>query len=410
MRHHSLSAVLFTVGLSAQAGYAVPTLEPVLNSTAADTGPQLSFDQLTLHFASFRSGNWEIYSSTRSAVGQPWTAPVQETALGGTTVEDQPWMIAFQTELWFSSTNRAGGSGGSDLMVAQRAGPGLPWGTPAFVPELNSSLAESAPSLTADGLEIFYLSTGFGNPAGTNNSIYTSHRPAIGMPFYPPVLVAALSNGNTHRDVDISPDGLTIVYTEFVSSMSRLRVMFAERTSRTAPWSVPVPLTEFDTVGATLGTYSISRSAHGTEAILAAGFPTAAGGQELLATTFTGATHLSPTGLGQTMSIGVHDPARPGFAYAIGAALGNTGFPLGARTVPLDPDWLLLGSLGANIPGWTQGWSGLLDAQGNAYGYLTNPDPVLTGLQIWVGALVWDNAAPFGVGTVTNSFPVVFQP
>ncbi len=85
---------LLSCPLAAQAGWAVPNFEAALNSTAADTGPNLSFDGLTLHFASFRSSNWEIYSSTRLAPGAPWSPPVQELALGGSTVEDQPCLSA----------------------------------------------------------------------------------------------------------------------------------------------------------------------------------------------------------------------------------------------------------------------------------------------------------------------------
>lgn len=399
--------LLFALPLAAQAGWAVPTLEGTLNSTSTDTSPNLSFDGLTMHFSSYRSGNYEIYSATRPAVGQPWSAPVLETALGGSSVEDHPWLVADGLELWFTST-RTGTAGSSDLMVATRPSVSAPWNAPTFVTELNSTGAETAPTLTADGLQVFFLSTAWGNPSGNNNSIFTASRPNRQMPFGTPTLVAQFSNTNTHRDVDVSADGLTIAYTEFVSP--RLKVMFSERVSPTAPWSVPVALTEFDTVGTNLGVYSISRSALGDEALLAAGFSSSAGGQEVMSTKFTGVAHLSQAGLGQTMSIGVFDPARPGLPYSIGAALGNTGFVLGSRLVPLDPDWLLMGTFGVSVPGFTLGWGGVLDGNGAAYANLTNLDPILTGFSIYVGAFVWDASAQWGAGTITNSFRVVFQP
>lgn len=402
-----LVAAACTAALTAQAGWAVPTLETTLNSTAADAGPQLSADGLTLHFASFRSGNWEIYSSTRTAPGQPWSTPVQEVNLGGSTVEDQPCLSADGLEIWFSSTNRAGGTGGSDLLHADRATPASPWNVPTFVTELNSTLAESAPSMTADGLEMFFYSTGWGNPSGNNNSLFTAKRSGPGQPFGTPTLVVEFSNSNTHRDVDVSADGLSIVFTEFVSP--RLKVMFSERLSRTAPWDPPVVWTEFDTVGSSLGVYGFTRSAGTDEAFLSAGFPTASGGQELMRTTFTGLTHQDIAGIGATMTLGIHVPQSPGQFFSLGAALGNTGFPIGSRIVPLDPDWLLLATFGTSVPGYTSGWGGQLDAAGNAYATLTNSLPALTGLVIHVGGLTWDNSQPFGVGTITNSFKVLFQ-
>ncbi|MCC7061455.1 MAG: PD40 domain-containing protein [Planctomycetes bacterium] len=398
--------VLLAQALVCQAGWSVPAAEPNLNSTAADSGVNLSYDGLTLYFSSFRSGNWEIWSSTRSGPGGAWSSPVQETGLGGPDTEDQPCIDVTGLEMLFSST-RAGGAGSSDLWRSTRATPSSPWNTPVPVSELNSSVADSAPSLTADGLEVFFYSTGWGNPSGNNNSLFTATRASTALPFGTPQLVVEFSNSNTHRDCDIAADGLSIVFTEFVSP--RLKVLYSERLSRTSPWAPPVVWTEFDTVGASLGVYSFTRSAAGNEALLAAGFPTSAGGQEILSTAFTGLTHAGAAGFGSVMTIYYRDPLNAGQPFALGAALGNTGFALGARIVPLDPDWLLLGTFGTSVPGYTSGWGGVLGAGGEATASLTNLSPAFVGLSFWVGGLTWDNSQPFGVGTIANAFQVQFQ-
>lgn len=392
--------------LAAQSAWSVPTPEVALNSTAADTGVNLSLDGLTMHFASYRSTNWEIWSSTRSAIGAPWSVPVQEAALGGPDTEDQPCLDATGLEIYFSST-RAGGAGSSDIWRSTRQSALSPWGVPVPVIELDSTGAESAPSLTADGLEMFFYSTGWGNPSGNNNSLFVATRSSPGTPFGTPQIVTEFLNANTHRDCDVSADGLTIVFTEFQSP--RIRVLYSERLSRSLPWAQPVVWTEFDTVGTSLGVYSFTRSLAGGEAFLAAGFAAAAGGQGILTTSFTGLTHSGVAGIGSAMAIGYHDPALPGAFYAIGAALGNAGFALGARTVPLDPDWLLVGTLGQSIPGYSTGWAGSLDAGGEAAATLSCASPALVGLSFWVGGLTWQNGHPFGVGTVMNSFQVRFQ-
>lgn len=283
MRMHLLATsapFLLAAVAVAQSPWSLPTLETTLNSTAADAGPSLSFDGLTLHFASFRSGNWEIYSATRPFVGGPWSTPAVVTELADAAVDDQPFLAVGDLELWFTSS-RAGGAGGSDILVSTRASTSSPWNPPTFVTELNSPNADAAISVTADGLEAYFLSTGWGAPTN-NNVIVRATRVSTALPFGTPAIVAELQNANTHRDCEIAADGLSIVYTEFVSP--RLRVLFASRPDRVSPFSPPVAWAEFDTVGPSLGVYGFTRAQTGDEAILAAGYAAAAGGQELMNT------------------------------------------------------------------------------------------------------------------------------
>ena len=392
--------------LTAQSGWSPPVLEPTLNSTAADSGPQLSIDGLTLYFSSFRPGNWEIFSATRAAPGLPWSAPVQEVALGDPSTDDQPFLAATGLEIYLSSL-RTGGAGGFDIMRATRATAASPWNTPTFVTELNGSGSESSPSLTADGLELYMLTTGWGAPFAPNNAIFRATRPSASSPFGTPTVVSELLTPNTHRDVEISADGLGIVYTEFVSP--RTRVFHAERTSRSLPFGPPAVFTEFDTTGTSIGVFSFTRSQLGDEAILAAGFAAAAGGQELMTTRFDGLAHSGLAATASTMNLFYRDSANPGKTYVFGAALGNTGFALGTRTVPLDPDFLLQATLGQNVPGFTTGWVGVLDGNGQGGGTLTNALPGLAGFTFHVGAFTFDPAAPFGVATIANEFAVMLQ-
>jgi hypothetical protein len=95
-----------------------------------------------------------------------------------------------------------------------RPSPTAPWGTPTFVTEVNSTAADSAPSLTTGGLELFFLSAGWGNPAGNNNSLFVATRSAVGQPFGTPQLITGFYNGNTHRDCQVAADGLAMIFTE----------------------------------------------------------------------------------------------------------------------------------------------------------------------------------------------------
>jgi hypothetical protein len=374
-----------------------------LNSVSSDTGPHLSIDGLTLHFASNRPGpaaNYEIFSATRTGPGAPWSAPVQEAVLGDPALtDDQPFLDASGIEIYFGST-RAGGAGGFDIMRATRAGVGMPWNPPTFVTELNTAGAESAPSLTADGLEFYMLVLPVGALA---NVITRATRTGPGLTFGPPATVAELASANSHRDCEISADGLSIYYTESVGG--RLQVLQAVRTSRSLPFNPPVIVTDFGAVST--GVFSFTRSLDGHEALLAANFTGVA--QEILSSGFEGLTQAGPAGIGASMNLHYRDSANPGKVYVYGAALGTTGFTIGTRTVPLDPDWLLIGTFGQDIPPYTVGWSGVLDPGGNALGTLTNILPALTGFAFHVGAFTLDPAAPFGVATISNTIAVVFQ-
>jgi hypothetical protein len=276
-----LSSFVWSTTAVAQSPWSVPVLETALNSTAADTGVNLSFDGLTLCFGSFRSGNWEIWTSTRSFPGGPWAPPVIVAELGDAAVEDQPFLTVGGVEIYFTSS-RPGGAGGSDILRSTRASTSLPWDPPTWVTEINSSAADSAFSITADGLEAYFLTTGWGAPFAPQNAIFRATRTSPALPFGTPALVTELSNGNTHRDCEISFDGLTITYTEFISP--RLKVLQATRPDRSTPFGPIVVLTEFDTTGTSQGVFSFSMSSSGDEAILAAGFASAAGGQEIMNT------------------------------------------------------------------------------------------------------------------------------
>lgn len=407
MRHSFLLCLVSP--LVAQASWSAPTASAALNSSAADTGVHLSLDGLTAHFNSFRSGNWEIYSASRSSRTAAWSTPALEALVSDpSAVDNDPFLSADGLELWLSSS-RTGTAGSFDIMRATRSSPSAPWSAPTFVTEVNSTAADASPSLTADGLELYFLTTGWGAPFAPNNAIFVAKRTSTTLPFGTPTLVTELSNSFTHRDVDIAADGLRILYTEFDSNLRRLRVMQATRTDRASPFTAAVALTEFDAVGTSQGVYSVSVTEDGLDMLLAAGFATAAGSQEIMASSFTGLASAGVPSTTATVHFNFRDAANSGRAYAMALALGNTGFPLGSRTVPIDGDALFVASFGAGIPPATTGFLGVLDAAGNGTATLTNPLAALIGVRLYCAAFTLSPAAPFGVATISNAIAVQLQ-
>lgn len=391
--------------LAAQSGWSAPTLLTALNTTAADTGGHISLDGLTAHWSSFVSGNWEFYSSTRPTRTSAWGAPVLETALSDpSAVDNEPFLCADGLTIYFAS-QRTGGPGSFDILRATRPTTGSPWGTPTFVSELNSTAADSAPALTEDELELYFLTTGWGAPFAPQNAIFVAKRTSTAMPFGTPTLVSELSTPNTHRDVHITPDGLQILYSELDPGTRRVRIYRATRTNRASPFGAAAPITELDGVGS--GVYSVSITRDGLEMML--GGPQSVGSQELLESHFDGLTSEGAPTLASPARLYVRDSANPGRVYALALALGNTGFALGSRTVPIDADPLFLTTFGTSLPPITTGFLGVLSGQGTGTATVATPFPGLSGLHVFACAFTLLPSAPMGVQTISNAVELEFQ-
>ena len=77
--------------------------------------------------------------------------------------------------LYFAS-ERPGGSGGKDLWMTMRATVSDPWGQPVNLgPTVNSSAWDSCPSISADGLSMYFESNRSGG--GGDRDMWVTSRP-----------------------------------------------------------------------------------------------------------------------------------------------------------------------------------------------------------------------------------------
>jgi len=89
------------------------------------------------------------------------------------------------------------------------------------------------------------------------------------------------------------------------------------------------------------------------------------------------------------------------------AALGNVGFSLGTRAIPVSPDFLAVGTF-ANA---TFGFVGATDPVGKAVvSILLPPLPAIVGLRIFTSTVTLDGTQPFGIGHISNEHSFVIQP
>lgn len=109
--------------LLANGTFGPATLITALSSTAADPALMVSFDGLEAFFSSGRpggSGGQDSWTATRDSVSAPWSAPVNLGPVINTAgIDGRPYLSSDRETLFFTS-DRAGGSGGSDLYMTTR--------------------------------------------------------------------------------------------------------------------------------------------------------------------------------------------------------------------------------------------------------------------------------------------------
>jgi Tol biopolymer transport system component len=184
-----------------------------VNTAANDYDPDVSNDGLMLLFESNRvSGEGvHLYVSTRTSRVGEFSAPSEVANVNSATVTDndgQPFVTADGQELWFVST-RAGGLGGNDIYRAVWNGSSFV--NVAAITALSSNVDDYLPTLSADKLTIYLSST---RPGGQGSfDIWTAHRSTISDGFPAPTLVPELNSSAAEYVGWLSPDNCRIYFT-----------------------------------------------------------------------------------------------------------------------------------------------------------------------------------------------------
>lgn len=112
------------------------------------------------------------------------------------------------------------------------------FGPPRLIEELSVADAKDQdPTLTADGLEIFFFSERTGEA-----ELWTARRAHVDSSWEPPTQVMELASPELDMNPSVSGDGLRLW---FHSQREPSGVYFTERSSRSEPWAVPVHIEAF---------------------------------------------------------------------------------------------------------------------------------------------------------------------
>lgn len=195
--------------------WGTPAAVAELNSTAAETTPEVSYDGLTIYFASARTptlGGNDIWMATRASRAAAWGTPVHVPELSSAAAEGAPVMADATTIL--IDTDRAGTL---DIFIATRASSADPWDTPIVIPELSGAESEGNPVLDADKLTIYFDSNRTGN-----SELYVATRMSPAAAFGTPAPVTELNSTDSDTDPWLSPDGRTMYFTSNRDGTQRL--------------------------------------------------------------------------------------------------------------------------------------------------------------------------------------------
>ena len=258
----TISGVLvLALGLAAEVAkadftFGEPTRVPNVSSSSSgveDWDPDISTDGLSLFFGSNRPGGEgvaDLWVSTRPTIDDPWGAPVN---LGPTVnspdEESDPSLSADGLTLYFKSS-RPGGFGGLDLWFTTRPTIDDTWAVPVNLgPTVNSPYEETDPSISADGLSLYFCDWSYSvtnlRPGGLGNfDIWVTTRKTIDEDWGPAVNPGApLNTSYEDWSPDISNDGLLLLFSSNRPDGSGWNdTWMTTRATRDDPWGLPVNL------------------------------------------------------------------------------------------------------------------------------------------------------------------------
>ncbi|HMA96284.1 MAG TPA: hypothetical protein VKP30_26535 [Polyangiaceae bacterium] len=173
------------------------------------SSPSLSADGLSLYFSAAKPGEGEedIYVATRSSRTNGFYPATALTEINSTAADGTPSISSDGMTLFFSST-RPGSSGGRDLYSARRANKNGLFGDVRPVTVLNSTADDTFPSITADGLTLVFSSTRSGV-----TDLFIAQRQDVAGKFAAPVALDRVNTTDYREErATLSRDELTIYF------------------------------------------------------------------------------------------------------------------------------------------------------------------------------------------------------
>ena len=230
--------------------FGTPTnLGVTANNSNLDGEPSISADGLSLYFCSIRPGghgSGDIYVTTRATVSDPWGEPVNlGPAVNSSAWDGEPSISSDGLSLYFGS-QRSGGYGGADIWVTTRATTSDPWGEAVNLgPTINTEADDVDECISADGLSLYIDSFREGGHGGTD--LWVATRETLSDLWQEPVNLGTAVNGLSGDSApSISADGRVLFFSDFFDprpgGQGDADLWMTIRATVSDPWGEPVNL------------------------------------------------------------------------------------------------------------------------------------------------------------------------
>lgn len=231
-----------------QKPFGTPVALTELNSNMDDVAPYLSPDELTVTFASSRSGGigqTDAYIATRTSPTGAFGTPAAVPGVNTTTYENRPMMTSDGLRMYFE-TNLTGQVADWNNAVATRGATSASFGAWAAIPQINSATTDSAPYVLPDDSAIYFMSTR--GTSGAQELWRSSHQ---GGNWTTPTLVAGTNLNDASFDYPfLTPDELVLYFSSSRAGGAGGRdIWMATRASTAAGFGDPVNIAALNTAG-----------------------------------------------------------------------------------------------------------------------------------------------------------------
>jgi len=222
-------------------------LGPTVNSSSYDDCPEISADGLELYFHSMRpggQGEGDIWMATRTSKDETWGAPVNlGSSINSSSYEFDACISADGLSLYVNSL-RPGGQGEDDLWLTTRPTIADPWGEAVNLGStVNSPNWEYGPSISADGLSLYLVSNRPGSYG--DSDIWVATRETTKGDWGEPInLGPTINDAMYSQGPSISADGLVLFFESIRpgSGVGSCDLWMSRRATTDDTWGEPVNL------------------------------------------------------------------------------------------------------------------------------------------------------------------------
>ena len=228
-----------------------------INTPVGEQIPVISADGLELYFTSVNrpggEGDFDIWVAKRETADEPFDL-VENVEELNSVFGEAVWSLSADGLTVYLDSDDPSGKGSNDIYLARRPSRDEPFGKPEPLDQFNTVHREWAPTVTADGLELY-----FGRETTGEWDLYVSRRDSFEEPFPEPTALQEINTAFGDANPSISPDGLTLFWSDAPGDLrpggrGLLDIWMATRLRRVDDFGDPVPFGPALNVGQPLNT------------------------------------------------------------------------------------------------------------------------------------------------------------